>query len=58
MRKLAYISGTIFSSITVLSVLFKLLHYQGAQVLLILGTGGLALIFIPIFALYKYNNNK
>jgi len=58
MKKTVYISGALFSSITLLSVLFKLLHLQGAQALLITGMAGLALIFIPLFALYKYNIKK
>jgi len=58
MRKMVYISGALFSSITILSILFKLLHLQGAQILLIIGTGGLALIFVPVYALYRYNKKK
>jgi len=58
MRKTVYISGALFSSLTVISFLFKLLHLQGAETLLIIGIGGLALIFIPAYALYKYNQKK
>lgn len=58
MRKTVYISGALFSSITLLSILFKLLHFQGAQTLLIIGIIGLALVFIPFYAIYKYNENK
>ena len=58
MKKVVYISGAIFSSITVLSVLFKLLHLQGAPELLIFGLAGFALIFIPAFAKYTYDKKK
>jgi len=58
MRKIVYISGALFSSIAILSILFKLLHLQGAQILLIIGIGGLALIFVPVYALYRYNKKK
>jgi hypothetical protein len=58
MRKIIYISGALFSSITLLSILFKILHLQGAQTLLIIGILGLAFIFIPLYAIYKYNKNK
>ncbi len=59
MRKAVYISGALFSSITLLSILFKILHLQGAQILLVIGMIGLALIFIPLYAKYKYDlNNK
>jgi len=58
MRKLVYISGALFSAITLLSILFKLLHFQGAYTLLIIGIIGLALIFIPLYAVYRYTKNK
>ena len=58
MRKAVYISGTLFSSLTLLSILFKLLHLQGAVTLLFLGLVGLAIIFIPLVAIYKYKNRK
>jgi hypothetical protein len=58
MRKIIYISGALFSSITLLSILFKILHLQGAQTLLIIGILGLAFIFIPLYAIYKYNKNN
>jgi len=58
MKKITYISGALFSSITLLSVLFKMMHWQGASVLLMVGLGGLAIIFIPFFAIYKYNKDK
>lgn len=58
MRKIVYISGALFSSITLLSVLFKMLHFQGAQIVLIIGIVGLALIFIPLYAIYRYTKNK
>lgn len=58
MKKAVYITGTLFSSITLISFLFKLLHWQGAQTLLIIGITGLAVIFIPLLAKYKYNKNN
>jgi hypothetical protein len=54
MKKIVYVSGALFSSITLVSFLFKLLHLQGAQTLLIIGILGLALIFIPLYTIYKY----
>ena len=57
MKKIAFISGALFSSITVLSILFKLLHLQGAQELLVIGLLGIAFIFIPSFAKYKYDQS-
>ncbi|MCK9451986.1 MAG: hypothetical protein M0Q90_09870 [Bacteroidales bacterium] len=57
-KKIAFISGAFFGSISVLSVLFKLLHYQGATVLLIVGLAGIALVFIPFYAKYSYDKTK
>jgi|TARA_B110000046_G_scaffold102483_1_gene110124 hypothetical protein len=53
-KRITYISGALFSSLTLLSGLFKTLHLQGATFLLIAGLMGLALVFIPAFAIYKY----
>ncbi|MDD3322608.1 MAG: hypothetical protein PHS59_14310 [Paludibacter sp.] len=58
MKKLVYISGALFSSITVLSVLFKIMHLSGATILLYFGLIGFALIFIPAFAKYKYDKTE
>jgi len=55
MKKLAYISGTLFLSLTLLSVVFKILHLQGATLLLSVGLIGISLIFFPAFAKYKYD---
>ncbi|MDA7855448.1 hypothetical protein N9D01_00925 [Cyclobacteriaceae bacterium] len=54
MKKIAFTSGALFSSLTLLSGLFKILHLQGATFLLTAGLMGLALVFIPSFAIYKY----
>ena len=54
LKKITYISAGMFSSMTLLAVLFKILHLQGATVLLTIGLMGLALVFIPAFSLYKY----
>ncbi|SDB36683.1 hypothetical protein SAMN03097699_0934 [Flavobacteriaceae bacterium MAR_2010_188] len=55
---MVYISGALFSSITLLSILYKLLHLQGAPTLLNVGIVGLAFVSIPLYAIYKYNKNK
>lgn len=58
MKKLAFISGSLFSSLTVLGVLFKIHYWPGASILIILGLAGLALVFSPSFAKYKYDKDK
>ncbi|MDY0078403.1 MAG: hypothetical protein RBR87_14140 [Bacteroidales bacterium] len=57
-KKIAFVSGALFGSISVLSVLFKLMHYQGATILLVVGLAGIALVFIPFYAKYRYDKTK
>jgi len=57
-KKIFFISGALFSSLTVLAVLFKLMHLSGAAELLIAGLSGIALIVIPCYAKYKYDQSK
>lgn len=47
-----------FGSLTVLSVLFKMMHYQGASALLIVGLTGISLVFIPFYAKYRYDKSE
>ena len=58
MRKLVYTSGAFSTSTLGLSVLFKLLHLQGANMLLVSGLLTLTLIFIPSASWYLYQNRK
>lgn len=58
MRKLAIISGALFSSITLLGVLFKIMHWPGASVELVIGVAGLALVFSPSYAAYKLKKGE
>ncbi|WP_165366151.1 GldL-related protein [Brumimicrobium glaciale] len=58
MKLIAYISGSLFTSITLLSMLFKIMHWPGGAIGLIIGYCGLALIFVPSFAVYRYNKIK
>jgi len=55
MKKLAYVSGALTSMLALLGILFKIQHWPGAAILLVLGIGGFALIFKPSFAKYKYD---
>ncbi|HRC90567.1 MAG TPA: hypothetical protein PK210_00565 [Bacteroidia bacterium] len=57
MRKISFVSGTVAGSLTVLGGLFKIMHWPGANIMLVLGLGTLAFIFIPIAAKYWYNKN-
>jgi len=55
MKKLAYFSGALTSMMILLGMLFKIMHWPGANILLTLGIAGLAVIFIPSFAKYMYD---
>ncbi|WP_170264957.1 GldL-related protein [Salibacter halophilus] len=57
MKKAAYIFGALFSSLTLLGLLFKFMHWPGATIGLVFGVGGLALIFIPVYAVYRYGKS-
>ncbi len=58
MRGLAYSTGAFFTSLTILGMLFKVMHWPGAGIALVTGVAGLALVAIPIFAIHKYNATK
>ena len=54
MRLLTFITGALFSSLSTLGILFRVMHYPGANALLIFGLAGIALLFIPSYAFYNY----
>ena len=54
MKLLSYISGAVFSSISVIGIMFKLFHWKGADLLILFGFMGIALFFIPFFTIYNY----
>lgn len=55
MKTLAFVSGALFCSLTVLGILFKIQHWPGASVLLVLGLGIFSLLFIPSITKYLYS---
>lgn len=58
MRALAFSSLAIFASTAILGVLFKIMHWPGANIGLVIGVAGLALITVPSFAFYKFRSTK
>ena len=58
MKKLVFISGGLSGSLTGLGILFKLMHWSGAGILLMLGLGILSLVYIPSLAKYLYDKSK
>lgn len=58
MKEVAFVSGTIAGSLSVLGILFKTMHWPGAGIMYVIGFSLLALVFIPSFAKYKYSKSK
>lgn len=50
MKRITILTGAIFTGITVISILFKVLHWKGANFGLLIGLSGIALIFVPLMA--------
>lgn len=57
MKSIALFTGACSISLTTLGFLFKVLHWPGANVLLLLGIGIFALLFTPSFTRYLYLRN-
>ena len=53
MKKLTYSTGLIFSVFASVGMLLKIFHLPGANELLILGFGGLALFFVPLLMMVR-----
>lgn len=58
MKKVTFATGSIFTSLLLISVLFKVMHWPFAGIALAISIGGLSLIFIPLFTIYQYNKNS
>ncbi len=58
MKKLAFITGALSFSLTPLGILFKLMHWPGAGVLLVVGIGLFAIVFVPSITKYLYDKDK
>lgn len=49
MKKIAYFSGTLASMSLICGALFKVMHWPGANIMLIIGTLTLTFLFLPYF---------
>jgi hypothetical protein len=58
MKKFMYILGTLAPTLLITGALFKLQHWPGASVLLTLGTFLLAVIYLPVFAMYNIRDTR
>ncbi len=58
MRKFAKISGIITTLFVVVGICFKVLHYPGGSILVVIGTGSFSAIFLFSLAAYRLRNAK
>lgn len=60
MNKKVYVSGLVFLNVILLGAFFKIMHFPGAGISLIVGLGGFALVFYPMAwaALLKSTDDK
>jgi hypothetical protein len=58
MKKLAFISGGLSGSLIGLGILFNIMHWPFANVLLLLGLGILSIFFVPSLTKYLYDKSK
>lgn len=53
-----YLTGMISGILTIIGALFKVQHWAGAGILLVLGLFSLAVVFLPIFAVVKIRDAR
>jgi hypothetical protein len=58
MKQLAFISGALSISLLGLGILFKIMHWPGADALLVLGFGLFSILFVPSITKYLYDKAK
>jgi len=54
MKKAAFISGALFGSLLGFGLMFKTMHWPGANILLVMSIALFALVFVPSFAVFRY----
>tara|TARA_B110000046_G_scaffold66152_1_gene73987 strand:- start:126 stop:866 length:741 start_codon:yes stop_codon:yes gene_type:complete len=57
MKRVTSITGLISASLVLLGTIFKLMHWPGAGIMLVLGSAIIALIVLPLMAFLALNNN-
>ena len=58
MKKFMYILGTIAPSLLIIGAFFKLQHWPGASVLIVLGSFLLAAVYLPVFAMVSMRDTR
>lgn len=57
MRKFVYVSGVVFLMIWALASLFKMMHWPGANILL-MASALVFVVFVPAAAWYRYHKTS
>ncbi len=58
MKKFMYVLGTIAPSLVIIGSIFKIQHWPGASIMLVLGLTLLALVYIPVFVSIKIRDTR
>jgi cytochrome b subunit of formate dehydrogenase len=58
MKKITYLTGTIFTMMALFAIIFRIMHWPGASELIVISIGGFALFFVPFFAKYSYDKKS
>ena len=58
MKKFMYILGTIAPSLLIIGAFFKLQHWHGASILIVLGSFLLAAVYLPVFAMVSMRDTR
>ena len=57
MKRLAYLSGFLFSFAWLMGVYFKIMHFPGANILAFGGMSGVSFIFIPLLLINRFKGD-
>ena len=58
MKKVAAITGIIASALAIGGVLFKMMHWPGAEVMLVLGVSLLSVVVLPLMGLIEFKQSN
>ncbi len=58
MKKFMYVLGTIAPSLLILGAFFKLQHWPGASILIVLGAFLLGAVYLPVFAMVSMRDTR
>jgi len=58
MKKFMYVLGTIAPTLLILGALFKLQHWPGASILIVLGSFLLGAVYLPVFAMVSMRDTR